>query len=334
MKETFIKNIINGFCKFYDYGVIELNSIQGLSTAWALVRNIDISSKKVIIFLDYTKEFNQETLFTNLRDILNCNKLQLVKINIVKKDEIFQDKNEFMYEEDAITFDYTSNKLLAYGYECEETAQELVNLINYYDSKRNEEKNNKSKPWVTYTLICINVIMYAITAFLSGSIIDSDINVLVLLGAKVNELIATGEYYRLITSMFLHGGLLHLVLNMYALNSIGPLIEKIYGRSKYIFIYFISGIASSLLSYILSDSVSIGASGAIFGLLGTTLVFAVTMRKNAGKDFLKNIASVIIINLFIGFTMSNIDNFGHIGGLLGGAITAIILNLSIKKRKG
>lgn len=331
MKDIFIKNIINGFCKFYDYGVIELNSIQGLSTAWALVRNIDISSKRVIIFMDYTKEFNQEVLLTSLREILNCNNLQLVKVNTVKKDELFQDNNDVMYEEDVITLDYTSNKLLAYGYECEETAQELVNLINYYDSKRTEEKSNKSKPWVTYTFICINVIMYALTAFLSGNIIDSDINVLVLLGAKVNELIASGEYYRLITSMFLHGGLLHLVLNMYALNSIGPLIERIYGRNKYIFIYFISGIASSLLSYLFSDSVSIGASGAIFGLLGTALVFAIKMRKNLGKDFLKNIASVIIINLFIGFTMSNIDNFGHIGGLLGGAITAVILNLQRKK---
>jgi rhomboid protease GluP len=117
---------------------------------------------------------------------------------------------------------------------------------------------------------------------------------------------------------------------MYALYSIGPLVERVYGKAKYLVIYFISGIISSVFSFIFSNGVSIGASGAIFGLLGTTLVFAVTMRKNIGKGFLRNITSVIIINLFIGFTMSNIDNFGHLGGLLGGSISALVFNL-IKK---
>jgi rhomboid protease GluP len=107
---------------------------------------------------------------------------------------------------------------------------------------------------------------------------------------------------------------------MYALYSIGPVVEKIYGPKKYILIYFVSGILSSLLSYTMSPAMSIGASGAIFGLLGAMLVYAYNMRKRIGKGLIKNIVTVIAINLFIGMTIPNIDNFAHIGGLLGGLI--------------
>ncbi len=167
--------------------------------------------------------------------------------------------------------------------------------------------------------------MYLITAFLSGSIFTSDIRVLIFLGAKVNSFINNGEYYRLITAMFLHGGLIHLALNMYALNSIGPLVEIYFGKVKYLIIYFISGILSSYFSYLFSSSVSIGASGAIFGTLGATLIIAYKNRKKGGKEFLNNIISVIVINLILGFSIPNVDNFGHIGGLIGGVIVTLLL---------
>lgn len=333
MIEAFIKNIINGFCRFYDYGVIELTNILGLNSSWALVKVLNSNTKRVIIFIDKDKYFDSEAALDDLRNALNCEVIQLIKILAVDNNELNAAGTDFAYKEDVITVDYTLSKLLAYGNQCEDTAQELANLMNHYDSSKSKNRSTKDMPWITYGLISINVIMYIITAFLSGNIFDSDINVLVFLGAKYNELIAAGEYYRLVACMFLHGGILHLLLNMYALNSIGPLVEKIYGKIKYLIIYFISGIISSLLSFQFSEAISIGASGAIFGLLGTTLVFAVTRRKDIGKGFLRNIASVIIINLFIGFSMSNIDNFGHLGGLIGGVITALVLNLARKKRK-
>ena len=333
MREAFIKNIINGFCRFYDYGVIELTNRVGLNSTWAVVKILDLNSKRVIIFINNDKYFDSEAALTSLRNTLNCESIQLVKILAVDNNELGAAGTDFVYEEDVITVDYISNKLLAYGYQCEDTAQELANLINYNNTSKSENRGSKDKSWITYGFIAINVIMYIITAFLSGNIFDSDINVLVFLGAKYNELIAAGEYYRLVTCMFLHGGIMHLALNMYALNSIGPLVERVYGRAKYVIIYFISGVISSLLSFQFSEAISIGASGAIFGLLGTTLVFALMRRKEMAKGFLRNITSVIIINLFIGFSIPNIDNFGHLGGLIGGVITALVLNLARKKRK-
>jgi rhomboid protease GluP len=163
-------------------------------------------------------------------------------------------------------------------------------------------------------------------------LLSTDQSVLILLGANYNKFVLQGEYYRLLTNMFLHGGLLHIALNMYALYSIGPLVERIYGRIRYAVIYFISGIIASVFSCIFSQGVSVGASGAIFGLLGTTLVFAIKMRENIGRGFLRNIASVIIINLFIGFSLPNIDNYAHLGGLIGGTIAAILL-YKIRKDK-
>jgi rhomboid protease GluP len=334
MKEPFINKLLNDFCQFYDYAVIEVSTLSGLASTWALVKNIDLNSKRVIVFLNEVKSFDTENMMNSLKHGLNCDNIQLTKIVLLDKAAINNMESisaEHLDEAEVIAINCEDYKILSYGYKCEETAYELANILGYNNKDSSKGKNTKGGPWATYSIIMLNVLMYIITAVLSGNIFDSDINVLVLLGAKYNDLIIAGEYYRLITCMFLHGGIVHLALNMYSLNSIGPLIERIYGKVKYLIIYFVSGIVSSVLSFLFSDGISIGASGAIFGLLGTTLVFAVTMRKNIGKDFLRSIASVIIVNLFIGFNMANIDNFGHIGGLIGGIITGIIFNIKNKK---
>lgn len=190
----------------------------------------------------------------------------------------------------------------------------------------NRIKYTRDTSRVTFILITINVIMYIITAILSQNILDSDIRVLLFLGANENTLVSSGQYYRLLTCMFLHGGLIHLLLNMYALEVIGPTIERVYGKVKYIIIYFIGGLISSLSSYIFSSGISIGASGAIFALLGAMLILTVKMRDIVGSSAIKSIVSVIGINIFIGIAIPNIDNFAHLGGLLGGIILAIILN--------
>ena len=194
-----------------------------------------------------------------------------------------------------------------------------------------EKLNFEKKPWVTYIIMGINILVYLLTAFLSNDIMISDYHVLIYLGAKVNELISAGEYYRLVTNIFLHGGLIHLALNMYSLYIIGPLVEKVYGRVKYIAIYFIAGIVASLFSYIFSKGLSIGASGAIFGVLGATLIFAIKIKKTIGKDFYNNILQVMVVNLIIGFSIPNIDNFAHIGGILGGMTMGKIFQTYKKK---
>lgn len=172
--------------------------------------------------------------------------------------------------------------------------------------------------------------MYLISAFLSGSILEMDARVLVYLGANFAPLIDMGEYYRFITCAFLHGGIMHIALNMYALYAIGPLIEKTYGKSKFTLIYFISAIIASFFSYKFSIGVSMGASGAIFGLLGAALVLSIRMRKVIGEDFKRSIISVILVNVIIGLSISNIDNFAHLGGLLGGTLVSMVV---FKKRE-
>ncbi|WP_157453669.1 rhomboid family intramembrane serine protease [Clostridium sartagoforme] len=153
----------------------------------------------------------------------------------------------------------------------------------------------------------------------SRNLIDINIYTLIQMGAKVNILINRGEIYRLITSTFLHGGIMHILFNMSALNIIGKEVEYIYGSKKYILIYILSALSGSLFSYLFNpNSVSVGASGAIFGLLGAMLVFGLKEKNKIGKQYVKNILETLAINVIIGITISNIDNYAHLGGLIMG----------------
>lgn len=314
MKDTFTNSIIKDFSRFYNYGIIELNG-NNPSSRWALVKSTYENKKRVIMFVENENGLSYEEVTNYLKEVLNIVEVDLVRINIRTSNSFEPESYEFKKQAEII-LDPESKKVEVNNADYNEVAQELLNIINNLNNEKEGRKLYKNN--ITIILISINIIMYIITAYLSGNILDSNINVLISLGAKNNELIAAGEYYRLIACMFLHGGLLHLGLNMYSLYSIGPLVETVYGKIKYTALYFISGIAASTASYFLSESTSIGASGAIFGLLGATLIFAVKMRKNLGKDFLRSIVIVIAINLYIGLNIQGIDNFAHLGGLLGG----------------
>lgn len=199
----------------------------------------------------------------------------------------------------------------------------------------NKEKNNvrqSNYKSITLILMGINIILFSLTAFVSGDILDIDSRVLLKYGAKVNILIEHGQFWRLLTCAFLHGGLMHIACNMYSLYIIGPEIQQIYGAVKYLIIYIFSCLASSLLSYFMSPYLSVGASGGIFGLMGALLVFAIIERNKINKRYLSTILKVIIINLFIGLSINNIDNFAHVGGLIGGVFIGYIsYNYKIKR---
>ena len=202
----------------------------------------------------------------------------------------------------------------------------LVSILNYSIEKKNKEKLKYKESLVTYILICINILIFIVTAFISKNIQDIDSYTLVKLGAKVNVLINDGQPWRLITSAFLHGGLAHIAFNMYALKIIGSEVEYVYGKIKYISIYLISALGGSIFSYIFnSDSISVGASGAIFGLLGAMIIFGIKHKEKVGKEYIINLLKVLLINIFIGVTLSNIDNGAHIGGLIFGGISALVL---------
>lgn len=179
----------------------------------------------------------------------------------------------------------------------------------------------KQRPSATYFLVIINIIVYLLMTVAGGS---ENTNVLVAFGAKVNQLIGQGEWWRLFTPMFIHIGLQHIVLNMVTLYFIGLQIEAVFGKWRFVILYLISGLGGNIASFVFSPSISAGASTSIFGLFGAFLMLGESYRQNlyiraTAKQFL----ILVILNLGLGFT--GIDIAGHIGGLLAGFLTAYVL---------
>ncbi len=180
---------------------------------------------------------------------------------------------------------------------------------------------------LTEMLIGVNVIMFIISSLLGLTFG----NALVLLGAKVNLLIGLGEIWRLLTAMFLHADFMHLVFNMLALYILGRDIERFYGPKKYLFIYFTSGLIGSAFSFLLIPHVSVGASGAIFGLFGANLYLYHLNPTVYKRLFGTDIMVLIVINLVISFVRPNIDFVGHIAGLVGGLIASFAVGIHSEK---
>lgn len=179
-------------------------------------------------------------------------------------------------------------------------------------------------------LVIIALILANIVTFILPSIIDfsggrgSSYNAFLQLGWNSAADIRDGEYYRLLSSMFLHADIFHLAINMYSLFVVGPTVIFLFGLPGFAIIYLLAGIGGSLTSSIFNPKVpSVGASGAIFGLVGALLVFAILTQQLA---LIGNIVFVIILNAFIGFSSQNrIDNLGHFGGFLSGAIAGLLV---------
>ena len=234
---------------------------------------------------------------------------------------IQQSYNKLIYSEKEKQVVYSDN-----------SCKPLVSILNYSMEKQKTSnfKVKYKESLVTYILICVNILIFIITAFLSKSIYNINSYTLIELGAKVNVLINNGQPWRLITCTFLHGGLAHIAFNMYALKIIGSEVEYVYGKIKYIVIYLISALGGSIFSYLFNaNSISVGASGAIFGLLGAMIIFGIRHKNKIGKAYIINLFKVLLINIFIGVTLSNIDNGAHIGGLIFGCISA----LAVKDKK-
>lgn len=203
-----------------------------------------------------------------------------------------------------------------------------INDKNEVEAKKAEDIFTKKRPVITYALIIINVLVFlAMYIFGKGS---EDNLTLLLFGANYPVLVRAGDYYRLITSAFLHAGLLHLIFNNYALYVIGSQLESFLGKAKFLIIYLVSAICGSLMSMLFSDGISVGASGAIFGLLGSLLYFGYNYRVYLGTVLKSQIIPLIILNLVIGFITPGIDNAAHIGGLLGGLGMTMALGIKYK----
>lgn len=179
------------------------------------------------------------------------------------------------------------------------------------------------KPIVTYILMGITILLY-LGQVLIQALMGYDL--LFIFGGKINDLIIRGQLWRLITPAFLHSNFLHISFNMYALFILGRRIESTYGHWRFLWLYLLSAFGGNVLSFVLSDANSLGSSTAIFGLLAAEGMFIWQNRKLFGArstPMLNNIVVILVINLIIGFMPgSNIDYFGHLGGLLAGFLFA------------
>ena len=145
--------------------------------------------------------------------------------------------------------------------------------------------------------------------------------------------VKSGEIYRLITCGFLHSGIIHLICNMYSLHIIGSQLENFIGKTKFLIVYFVSLISGSLLSCVITNSWSVGASGAIFGLIGSLIYFGYHYRIYLGSVIRSQLIPLLVVNLGIGFIIPNIDVSAHIGGLVGGILSTMSVGINNKSNK-
>lgn len=188
---------------------------------------------------------------------------------------------------------------------------------------------NKSK--MVWLILIFNGIAF-VMLMLAGGLTDPD--VLIRFGALSSNLISEGQYWRLITCTFLHANLMHLGVNSFCLFIFGPIAEIFFGRIKFLLIYLIAGIGGSATSYVFIDprSIGVGASGAVFGVLGSIAVYYYLNQHIYGKygrGMMTGIGVIVLVNLGLGFTFQGVDNWAHIGGLLFG----ILASFALQKQK-
>ena len=192
---------------------------------------------------------------------------------------------------------------------------ETININTLNDFKKNKE-------------------LYIITSFFSTDIFNIDINTLIYFGGNNYLLVRSGEIWRIISAAFLHVSIIHLIVNMYSLAIIGTQVETFIGRFKFLFIYLVSAICGNLLSLVFTQNniISVGASGAIFGLMGALLYFGYHYRLYLSNAIKNQIIPVIVLNLILGFMVSGVDNAAHIGGLIGGYLAAMAIGIENKSK--
>lgn len=289
---------------------------------WIAIKDLNEGIYAVIISEDSNEDIDYDEAFKYLSSL---EKRFLLNSVVIVKDEYIGDNT---YYKSKLVYNINNREIIHCDEGCR-PLKECLEVINKEKVYKNNSNNKKildifRETPVTSILILINIIVFIITAIVSKSILDINTIVLIEFGAKVNYLINQGEVWRFITCAFLHGGIMHIAFNMYSLFIVGTAVERIYGWKKYLSIYLFASITSSLLGYVLGPNmISVGASGAIFGVLGAFLWFALREREHLQKGVLGNIIAVILLNLYIGFTSSSIDNLGHIGGFIGGFILAI-----------
>ena len=345
-KDDIILKILHYFITEEDYRPVIINGLE--NEIW--LENMESDLKLIRINNNYIHNNEQLKMDTNRAKTImksikkstlsfNMNMLNLL-LDTGENVKVFDNKNIETIKIDKIN-DFKTNKVVSEFFPKVKDAVlndkmdpiEFFKLTEDMNEKtiKNEKKLakifSKKKPTFTYALICINVVM-----FLICNVYNTELFYLL---ANNRGLVQSGDLYRLFTCMFLHGDIVHLLFNMYALYAIGPQVENYYGKFKYLLIYLVSGLLGSLFSAVFmgDNTFSIGASGAIFGLLGSIGYFTYYYRATLKGLLNSPISYIILINLAYGLIIPDIDISAHIGGLIGGLLLSMAIGIGDKGRK-
>lgn len=298
---------------------------------WDLYRTKQIM--RTIKRKTFSFSMNTLSIFVNLGDNVHLKENYSKNIDCIELKDI-TDINKYSFVMNTFPNITKLDMVSEQGLELFMKLTEEINQKNKEDATKADEIFSKKKPVVTYALIISNIIMFIASIIVGGSVFDMSPNTLYNMGGLVSYDQMNNnpfELYRLITSMFLHAGIIHLAFNMYALYVLGPQLESFFGKFKYILIYFISGIIGGLVSMIFQGSaVSVGASGAIFGLIGAFIFFGYHYRVYFGSVIKSQIIPLLVANLLLGYMVSGINMAAHVGGLIGGVLSAKAVGIKYK----
>lgn len=339
-KDEMVMKLIHYFVTEENYRPVIVNGVQNeiwlenLDSDIPIIRlNINYIHNNEQLAIDYRKaniirksikkrtysiKMNMLNILLNTREDVVINEYDK-SIESIKIDKISDlKKNKFINEYFPAFKDKVESKKANVESMISMT-EELNEKTITEDGKLNRIFAKNDKPIVTVALLIVNFLVFILTLMNYSYMINTY--------ANYYEVVQNGEFYRLFTCMFLHANIYHIFFNMYALFNIGKQIEKYYGRIKYLIIYLSSGIIGSLFSAVLTNNVSVGASGAIFGLFGAMLYFGYKYRATLDGFLRSGIIPIILINLTLGFIIPNVDVFAHIGGLLGGLLLSYTLGV-------
>ena len=344
--DLLVMNLINYFITEENYNPMVIHGIN--DEIWLENLNSDYKIVRIVSHHIHNKEQLDFDKFKLSRIVKQVKKktlsLKVKVLNIytdVEDEKLLSDNDVFVTKE----ADINNPKLTSIFPNIIEKTERKEDGIEYFikvtDSinKKNEKRSKMAEkifsyktPSITYIIMGICVFLF-IMMYIFGNGSEST-STLIKFGANYDLLTKSGEYYRLFTCMFLHIGIWHLLCNMYSLYIIGKEIENLYGKSKYLVIYVLSGLCGSILSIAFShNTISAGASGAIFGLLGALLYFGYYYRTYLGATIRSSIIPVIILNLIIGMLTPGISNSAHIGGLVGGILVSMMVGVPDKSTK-
>lgn len=208
---------------------------------------------------------------------------------------------------------------------------EDVNIKTQKKNKEFEDIFKQKNPIITNIIVMTCILYFVFILFNTKGHLTA--NNLLKYGANYQPYIQMGEWYRLFSCIFIHASILHLLLNMYVLKIVGTQVETYLGKIKYVTVFIISGLIGSLFSAIFTKSVSVGASGAIFGIFGSLLYFAYHYRLVLGNSLKYEILPIIVFNLLIGLFIPGVDIYAHLGGLIGGIFATMAVGVPGKINK-